>query len=60
MELVQRLLRVKTYHPIKGDALIDIKIMVRPERALDDPWFGQRAKQLTRRFGKVVEWRVYA
>ena len=59
MDLVYRTLRVKTYDPIKGDKLIDYTIAARRDRPLDDPWFGERAKQLTKRHGKIIEWRVY-
>ena len=60
MKLVYRTLRAKTFHPVHGDRLIDYRLAVREDRPLDDPWFEQRAKQLTKwRHGSIVEWRVY-
>jgi hypothetical protein len=57
-QLVKRTLLVKCYHPAKGDSLVSYEIMVNPARPLNDPWFGERARSLTRKFGQVVEWQA--
>lgn len=60
--IVKRFVRVKTYHPNKGDALLEFYVGARSDRPLDDPWFGEQAKKecKSKRLGMVVEWVAFA
>lgn len=56
--LVKRTLLIKTSHALRGDALVQVVIMARSDRPLDDPYFATAAKKYARGRGKVVEWIV--